>query len=45
MINYEVWQMPLSNPNKFYHYDWCKIPITIRDYVMVYAGKTPLLDF
>ena len=44
MINYEVWQMPLSNPNKFYHNDLCKRPITIRDYVMVYAGKTPLLD-
>ena len=44
MIKYEIWQMPLSNPNKFYHYDWCEKPIEIKDYVMVYAGRTALRD-
>lgn len=44
MIKYEVWQMPLKDKNKFLHYDWCKEKPSIRDYVMVYSGKTILLD-
>ena len=38
-IRYEIWQMPVSNPNKFMHYDWCKKPPTIRDYVYVYSHE------
>lgn len=44
MINYEIWQMPLSHPNKFLHYDWRKKPIKIKDYVMVYVGKIKLAN-
>lgn len=38
-MRFEIWQLPTSNPNKFMHLDWCKTPVDIRDYVMVYAGK------
>lgn len=38
-IKYEIWQLPPSSPNKFKHYDWCKTPIRVVDYVMVYAGN------
>lgn len=37
---YEIWKMPLSNPNKFMWYEHCKNPVDIKDYVMVYSGKT-----
>ena len=39
MIKFEIWQMPVSNPNKYMHYDWCKYPVDIKDYVMVYEGE------
>lgn len=37
-IEYEVYQLPLSSPNKFMNYDWCKHQVVIRDYVLVYIG-------
>ena len=42
-MRYEIWQMPPNGPNRFLHYDWCKHPIDIMDYVYVYTGNiTPL---
>ena len=38
MVKYEVWQLPLSSPYKFSHYDWLKEEPTVKDYVIVYFG-------
>lgn len=38
MVKYEVWQLPLSSPYKFLHYDWFEEEPTMGDYVMVYSG-------
>lgn len=38
-MKFEIWQLPISHPNKFMHSEWCKKNIQIRDYVMVYSGE------
>jgi len=39
-MKYEIWKLPLSNPNKFMGSQYRKGPVKIEDYVMVYSGKT-----
>ena len=39
-MKYEIWQLPVSHPNKYMHLDWCKKTVDILDYVMVYFGIT-----
>ena len=43
-MTYEIWKMPMNNPNKFLHYDWCDHPIVLGDYVHVYTGKIARID-
>lgn len=39
-MKFEIWTMPLNNPNKFMWYGSLKKPVDIKDYVHVYTGKT-----